>query len=218
MSDNEWGYNEQPAQAQGGCVPFKIGNSNDNSTLEVLLISSRRVNGQWVIPKGFVLKKTKETSEMTAIRKAHEEAGIKGLHRKFLGIFDDVETNSRIDVWAFEVVNELSEWPQCKDRTRKWFNLHGILKDKTFKKNVRTAVWLMLKAMKHAYPCSNNNDANQTNLKTEDNLCSICMEKQIDSVLLDCAHSSVCMECTKNLKICPMCRQPIVKAIKIFKT
>jgi len=194
----------------------------DGKELQILLISSRRIPGQWVVPKGFVLKNLKETSQQTALRKALEEGGVKGLPRRSLGIFDDVETNSRIEVWSLEVTSELDDWPQAKERQRKWFQLEKIFEPEAtvdFKKNVRPAVWLMINSFKEVYlPQSNQQPQAPSSNNSDSGLCNICMENPVDSVILDCAHSSVCLSCSKNLKNCPICRQPINKVIKIFKT
>jgi len=217
MSDSYYsGYNNIPASAQGGCVPYKV----EGNDLQILLISSRRIPGQWVVPKGFVLKKLNENSQQAALRKATEEGGVKGLPRKSLGLFDDVETNSRIEVWSLEVTQELDDWPQAKDRQRQWFQLDKIFQPETivdFKKSVRPAVWLMINTFKEVHlPPSSQPQAPSSN--NDSSSCNICMENPVDSVFLDCAHSSVCMSCSQNLKSCPLCRQPIIKVIKIFKT
>jgi len=47
--------------------------------------------------------------------------------------------------------------------------------------------------------------------------CKICFEKTIDSVILECGHSAICMECSKGLRTCPICRQPILRIVKVFK-
>jgi len=50
-------------------------------------------------------------------------------------------------------------------------------------------------------------------------LCKICFEKTIDSVIVDCGHSVICMDCSKlGLKVCPVCRQPVIKIIKLFRS
>ena len=50
--------------------------------------------------------------------------------------------------------------------------------------------------------------------------CRICMERPVDSVLLPCAHSSLCFPCAQNVQQanngCPICRTPIEQCIKIF--
>jgi len=52
----------------------------------------------------------------------------------------------------------------------------------------------------------------------EDNFCKICFEKPMDSVIIPCGHVCICMDCSKGLVLCPMCRNQIVQIIKMFKS
>jgi hypothetical protein len=52
----------------------------------------------------------------------------------------------------------------------------------------------------------------------ETDLCKICMESLIDCVLLDCGHMCSCIKCGKQLGECPICRQYVVKVIRVFKS
>ncbi len=52
----------------------------------------------------------------------------------------------------------------------------------------------------------------------EKELCIICMKEEIDTVLLECGHSSICSTCSSSLSVCPICRANIVRVVKIFKT
>nr|NP_001121594.1 zinc finger protein Ci-ZF(ZZ/RING)-1 [Ciona intestinalis]XP_018671186.1 zinc finger protein Ci-ZF(ZZ/RING)-1 isoform X2 [Ciona intestinalis]FAA00182.1 TPA: zinc finger protein [Ciona intestinalis] len=54
---------------------------------------------------------------------------------------------------------------------------------------------------------------------TEDsNSCTICMDRKINTVLSPCNHMLSCQECSKMLKQCPVCREPIDKRVKVFPT
>ena len=48
--------------------------------------------------------------------------------------------------------------------------------------------------------------------------CKICMESIIDCVLLDCGHMCSCIKCGKQLAECPICRQNVVRVIRVFKS
>lgn len=50
----------------------------------------------------------------------------------------------------------------------------------------------------------------------ERDLCKICYEREIDSVVLDCAHRVMCNRCAKNFTSCPVCRQAIARVITTF--
>lgn len=53
---------------------------------------------------------------------------------------------------------------------------------------------------------------------SDENLCKICMEQAIDCVLLECGHMISCVACGKRLAECPICRQYVVRAVRIFKS
>lgn len=52
----------------------------------------------------------------------------------------------------------------------------------------------------------------------EADLCKICMESIIDCVLLDCGHMVSCIKCGKQLAECPICRQNVVRVVRVFKS
>jgi len=65
-------------------------------------------------------------------------------------------------------------------------------------------------------------------------ICRICMENEIDTVMLECGHMFFCDECAKQLEplqnsenisldelsqksLCPICRKPITRVVKIYR-
>ena len=56
--------------------------------------------------------------------------------------------------------------------------------------------------------------SNQLESEEEKGLCKICYERDIDTVLLDCAHRLTCLKCAQNLKQCPVDRKTITRVIK----
>jgi len=52
----------------------------------------------------------------------------------------------------------------------------------------------------------------------EEDLCKICFVNVIDTVLLNCGHVAICMECSRSLQNCPICRDTISKVVKTFKS
>jgi len=44
-------------------------------------------------------------------------------------------------------------------------------------------------------------------------ICKICFEKESNSVLLPCNHSSLCYECASSITICPICREEVSQII-----
>ncbi len=52
---------------------------------------------------------------------------------------------------------------------------------------------------------------------TEDSkLCVVCMDAALQMVLVPCGHVCVCENCSKQITFCPMCRQPVQQAIRVF--
>ena len=47
-------------------------------------------------------------------------------------------------------------------------------------------------------------------------LCSVCLDKPYNTVLVPCCHACVCVGCSKHLEICPLCRAVIKSTMKIF--
>lgn len=52
--------------------------------------------------------------------------------------------------------------------------------------------------------------------------CTVCYEREVNSVLYKCGHVCMCFECAIHVKekgaLCPICRQTIYDVIKIYKT
>lgn len=51
----------------------------------------------------------------------------------------------------------------------------------------------------------------------ESQLCKICMENEINCVLLDCGHYLTCVTCGRKLADCPICRQNVVRVVRTFR-
>ncbi|KAG9509811.1 E3 ubiquitin-protein ligase rififylin [Fragariocoptes setiger] len=51
----------------------------------------------------------------------------------------------------------------------------------------------------------------------DENMCKICMEREINCVLLECGHYFTCVPCGKKLSECPICRQMIRRVVRTFK-
>jgi hypothetical protein len=49
-------------------------------------------------------------------------------------------------------------------------------------------------------------------------ICKICMESIIDCVLLECGHMVSCIKCGKQLAECPICRQNVVRVLRVFRS
>ncbi|KAF9583514.1 hypothetical protein BGW38_009295 [Lunasporangiospora selenospora] len=55
----------------------------------------------------------------------------------------------------------------------------------------------------------------------DDNLCKICCDAALNCVMLNCNHMSTCMDCGKLImegsRMCPICREYIVKLLHVFR-
>ncbi|WP_050526150.1 NUDIX hydrolase [Pseudorhodobacter aquimaris] len=117
---------DDTAQSQFGALCWRIGKNG----AEVLLISSRET-GRWVIPKGWPMK-GRSGAEAAAIE-AWEEAGVKGrIAGDVLGRFTYNKVLNRdtkkehaqactVDVFPLEVAKLETEFPEQRQRRRKWF-------------------------------------------------------------------------------------------------
>jgi len=88
-----------------------------------------RGTGRWVIPKGNLGKR--EAGHMAAAREALEEAGVAGavcpsplgsyFYRKTLR--SGAAVRAEVQVYPLAVTDELAEWAEAGERTRRWFSL-----------------------------------------------------------------------------------------------
>eukprot|EP01107_Rhizomastix_libera_P002955 TRINITY_DN1516_c0_g1_i3.p1 TRINITY_DN1516_c0_g1~~TRINITY_DN1516_c0_g1_i3.p1 ORF type:complete len:176 (+),score=45.10 TRINITY_DN1516_c0_g1_i3:110-637(+) len=51
----------------------------------------------------------------------------------------------------------------------------------------------------------------------ERELCVVCMDQEMNCVILRCGHMCVCETCGKALKTCPICRGDITEVVKVYK-
>lgn len=58
----------------------------------------------------------------------------------------------------------------------------------------------------------------EEDLRENDSLCRICMDALTDCILLECGHMVTCTTCGKQLSECPICRQYIVRVVRVFKS
>ena len=50
----------------------------------------------------------------------------------------------------------------------------------------------------------------------EDNECVICLAAPKECVLIDCGHACVCEQCAGAVALCPLCRAPIQRYIRMY--
>jgi 8-oxo-dGTP pyrophosphatase MutT (NUDIX family) len=109
---------------QTAALPWRVA---QGSKPEVLLVTGRR-SGRWGIPKGWPM--IGRSLADSAAREAFEEAGISGtIDPRPLGSFRHVKRSLfgnlevEILVHPLAVKEELANWPEKRQRSRRWFPL-----------------------------------------------------------------------------------------------
>lgn len=115
------GMFEARSSIQYGALPFRV---TDGRAM-VLLVTTRET-GRWIIPKGWPKRGVKP--HKLAAREAYEEAGLVGKvgkrscghfrYTKWLGSGEAVACV--VKVFPLEVLRELDEWPEKRQRQRAW--------------------------------------------------------------------------------------------------
>lgn len=66
---------------------------------------------------------------------------------------------------------------------------------------------------------NSNENINKNSMEiSEENICKVCFENQIDTVIVPCGHICICSKCSKDIGTCPICRNLISQIIKTFKS
>jgi len=60
--------------------------------------------------------------------------------------------------------------------------------------------------------------AQETKEEEDKDICKICFERDIECAIVECGHTVLCLECSNGLKLCPMCREPIQKILRIYRS
>jgi hypothetical protein len=48
--------------------------------------------------------------------------------------------------------------------------------------------------------------------------CQICYEGEQDALFYDCGHVCACVDCARQVDICPVCRRAVRAVVKIYRT
>ncbi|KAI8091523.1 NUDIX hydrolase domain-like protein [Thamnidium elegans] len=106
---------ENNVRQVAGCLPI------DPLNKRFLLVTSSSNPGNWVIPKGGWEKD--ETQQQAAMRETWEEAGIKGVITRHIGVF--AEKNKGVAkahhwIYEMEIIEVTKKFPEQKKRERRW--------------------------------------------------------------------------------------------------
>lgn len=124
-------YNENGERLVAGCIPIRfLDGLEDAQQAQVCMITTTSGKGL-VFPKGGW--EDDESMECAAKRETVEEAGVRGtLEAELLGVFafqggkpqsSSSSSRCRAYMYIMYVAEELSTWPESKDRQRVWVNL-----------------------------------------------------------------------------------------------
>lgn len=110
---------------QTAALPWRCTKAGD---LQILLITGRK-SPRWLIPKGWPMQG--KTLAEAAAQEAFEEAGVEGaIEPKPIGKFGHVKQHAMLGEMAVSVLvhplavrQELAEWPERQERSRRWFSL-----------------------------------------------------------------------------------------------
>eukprot|EP01023_Acetabularia_acetabulum_P002419 TRINITY_DN10964_c0_g1_i3.p2 TRINITY_DN10964_c0_g1~~TRINITY_DN10964_c0_g1_i3.p2 ORF type:complete len:192 (+),score=42.07 TRINITY_DN10964_c0_g1_i3:100-675(+) len=126
-------YGEGGERLVAGCIPVKFNDGMEMpENILVLQVTSRNGNG-WVFPKGGW--ETNETVEQAAERETMEEAGVRGdLMGDVLGAFPfqsrkEGQGQCIAHMFVMLVQEELSKWPEQKERGRRWVSVQEAIAD-----------------------------------------------------------------------------------------
>jgi uncharacterized coiled-coil protein SlyX len=55
-------------------------------------------------------------------------------------------------------------------------------------------------------------------LQTQDRKCSVCFDREAETVLMPCRHCCLCADCADHATLdrCPLCREPVASRLRIF--
>jgi uncharacterized protein len=92
----------------------------------VLLVTSRDT-GRWVVPRGNPIPGL--PPHLSAAQEAYEEAGVRGpVTSEAVGQYGYRKTRrsgrgerARVTLYPLRVEEELEDWPEARERTRRWF-------------------------------------------------------------------------------------------------
>ncbi|EDW79884.1 uncharacterized protein Dwil_GK18021 [Drosophila willistoni] len=111
-------YDKDGFRRRAACICVRSENE-----AEVLLVTSSRRPGLWIVPGGGV--EPEEEPSVTAVREVLEEAGVVGSLGRCLGVFENNDHMHRTEVFVMNVTKELDEWEDSRNigRKRQWFTI-----------------------------------------------------------------------------------------------
>lgn len=114
---------KRQARSQFAALPFRI----VDDKVQVMLVTSRR-SRRWILPKGW--PENGMTPAAAAAKEAFEEGGVTGrVYDRCLGVYsylkyldDTPDLPCLVMVYPIKIKKMLSDYPERKQRRRKWFS------------------------------------------------------------------------------------------------
>ena len=124
-----------------------------------------------------------------------------------------------VDIQSAEELSTLSV-KQLKFILRNNFvNYQGILEKKELINRVETLYFQNKKDMDSIKVEVEETGTSETiGMPKDENLCKICWDQPVNCVFLECSHMVTCIDCGKLIHECPVCRQNIVRKVRVFKS
>ena len=64
---------------------------------------------------------------------------------------------------------------------------------------------------------SSEESLNNENIEEQEDICAVCYDNRIDTVLLPCKHQHLCYDCSTKVEDCPTCRSKISERIQVYR-
>eukprot|EP01118_Nematostelium_gracile_P006503 TRINITY_DN2090_c0_g1_i1.p1 TRINITY_DN2090_c0_g1~~TRINITY_DN2090_c0_g1_i1.p1 ORF type:complete len:714 (+),score=227.13 TRINITY_DN2090_c0_g1_i1:88-2142(+) len=153
-------------------------------------------------------------SEKGRMVNALESMGIIPLQFRLDGKRPDL---TKLDSLLGLLASEASSFPQSADRWKDAIDKEKL--EETYKslQSIREEKEEIKEEKKEEKKEMDVVEKKQENKNEEDKFCVICEERPCDTALLDCGHLSFCSNCAQPLKECPICRQNVVRTIRIYQ-
>lgn len=123
------------------------------------------------------------------------------------------------DIRDLTDINKLSVKQLKIILTRNCIDFRGIFEKEVLQEKV-TQLWIdhNERKTKRQARQTETSDLNKTlDDIDESDICKICMEEEINCVLLECGHQFTCVTCGRKMAECPICRQNVTRCVRIFK-
>ncbi|XP_075707269.1 diphosphoinositol polyphosphate phosphohydrolase 1 [Rhinoderma darwinii] len=116
---------------------------------KVLLVSSSRYPDRWIVPGGGL--EPEEEPSAAATREVCEEAGVKGILGRLLGVFENFERKHRTFVYVLTVTEILEDWEDSVSigRNRHWFSIEEAVRALQGHKPVQASYFQSLRQSCH---------------------------------------------------------------------